>query len=706
MSSEVSASDAQPKEGHDAADALPGSTGDSIGGSAAAIMDSLPFYVMLVDEKHNIVYANSTIRKTTGLSIHEITGKYCPRLIHNLDGPYPGCPVEEAVATNLPVEKVFYNEDISRWVKSTAYPVDLYTREGHRIYFHMTFDVNEEIKAKTDIEKEYDKQKILSSIIELSLKNTLVEDILKFALDKVLALKWLSLHGTGAIFLVDEENPDTLLMKGQHGLSEVIIKSCSRVPFGNCMCGRAALTQKVQFSNTLDDRHDVRYADMKPHGHYCVPIVSEASTLGVINVYVKEGHTHNESEEAFLQAVANTLAAIIVHRNAEKEKTIAQEQLLQAQKMEAIGNLAGGVAHDFNNLLTVMKGLAQLSLGSIDATHPLYTNLQEILSASNRAADLTRQMLVFSRKQISKPEKIDPNEAIQSMLKMLQRLLGEDVTVHIQFEDRPWIIDIDPGSLNQIVMNLAVNARDAMPEGGALTFKTENVLISKERTLRHWDVKTGRYVCISVQDTGTGIDAETLKRLFEPFFTTKAEGKGTGLGLSVVYGAVKKAGGWIDIATQKNKGTAFKVYFPAVKGKTETRIRKKIDRPIPKGNGENILVVEDEDSVRMVTRAILAENGYAVEEARSFTEAVSTYTQMKDTIDMVFTDTILPDGNGIQLIQRLKEINPKLKTLLSSGYSSDKFQSEFQNLESVCFITKPYDLEELLRTVRDILVSV
>ena len=379
-----------------------------------------------------------------------------------------------------------------------------------------------------------------------------------------------------------------------------------------------------------------------------------------------------------------------------------QEQLRQAQKIEAIGRLAGGIAHDFNNLLTVIKGVCQLSLLDLHERDPLYENLKEIERSAERAADLTRQLLAFSRKQILEMEVLDLNDIVRGLDKMLHRLLGEDIDLVTVLSEGIGKVKVDPGQMEQVIINLAVNSRDAMPQGGKLTIETADVELDEEYAKRHIAVQPGRYVMLSISDTGVGMTPEVKDRLFEPFFTTKEQGKGTGLGLSTVYGIVKQSGGNIWVYSEPGQGATFKIYLPRVEEPLTEKKREEVSREIPRG-GETILVVEDEETVRKLAMRLLKGQGYRVLEASDGGKAFMLCEKYKERIDLILTDVVMPGMSGRELAERLKQIHPEMKVLYMSGYTDNAIVHHGVLKEGIHFIQKPFTLESLARKVREVL---
>jgi len=388
-------------------------------------------------------------------------------------------------------------------------------------------------------------------------------------------------------------------------------------------------------------------------------------------------------------------------KKAEQEMIVLQEQLLQSQKMEAIGQLAGGIAHDFNNLLTVIQGYSQLSLLDLEERDPLRANIEEIQEAAKKAADLTRHLLAFSRKQILEMRVLDLNQVFQRLDKMLRRIIGEDVELVSFLSEDLGKVKVDPGQVEQVIMNLSVNARDAMPKGGKLTIETANVELDKEYAHKHIAVQPGRYVVLSMSDTGVGMPPEVKERIFEPFFTTKEKGKGTGLGLSTVYGIVKQSGGNIWVYSELGQGTTFKIYLPRVDEPLE-EITDEVIKEILHGN-ETILVVEDEEVVRKLAVRLLKKQGYKVLDAPDGGKALMLCEEFKEPIHLILTDVVMPGMSGRKLVDRLKEIHPEMKTLFMSGYTDNAILRHGVLEEGVNFIQKPFSVERLARKVRDVL---
>jgi signal transduction histidine kinase/ActR/RegA family two-component response regulator len=379
-----------------------------------------------------------------------------------------------------------------------------------------------------------------------------------------------------------------------------------------------------------------------------------------------------------------------------------EEQLRQSQKMEAVGRLAGGVAHDFNNLLTPIIGHAELVLLALDRGHPARKDLEEISKAAERAASLTKQLLAMSRKQIVQPKVVKLNTVVADMEEMLRRLVGEDLEFIVTLGPGLGQVRADPGQLQQVLMNLVVNARDAMPHGGRLSITTANVYLDDISAAADARLGSGHYVVLAVSDSGCGMDSETQARIFEPFFTTKDHSKGTGLGLSTAYGIIEQSGGHILVHSELGFGSTFKVYLPMIGEEGEILKTELIEPALEKGS-ETILLVEDEDAVRELARQILRLNGYTVLQAARGHEALRVSLEYDGCIDLLLTDVIMPQMNGRELAELLTKQRPELRVVYMSGYAENAIVHQGALEPGVVLVEKPFNPEVLVRTVRQCL---
>lgn len=412
--------------------------------------------------------------------------------------------------------------------------------------------------------------------------------------------------------------------------------------------------------------------------------------------------SHAELEKRVRERTADLAQANERLRSEMREKAALQSQLVQSQKMDAVGRLAGGVAHDFNNLLTAIGGYSHFLLSSLPADDRRRDDVEQIQKAAERASSLTRQLLAFSRQQVLQATVIDCNAVIVDMEKMLRRIVGENMTMRTLLAADLGRIKADPGQIEQVFMNLVVNARDAMPKGGTITIETSNVELGEDYARMHLQVKPGPYVMLAVSDTGTGMDAQTLSHLFEPFFTTKAQGRGTGLGLATVYGIVKQSGGGIYAYSEPGHGASFKVYFPRV----AESMQPKAPTPAPAkslAGSETILLVEDEELVRNFIHRVLTENGYGVLAARDPQEAVRIFERGDKPIHLVLTDVVMPLMQGPELVRRLSAMRPGTKAVFMSGYTDTTVVHRSLLDSGAHFLQKPLRPEALLGKIREIL---
>jgi len=384
------------------------------------------------------------------------------------------------------------------------------------------------------------------------------------------------------------------------------------------------------------------------------------------------------------------------------ERRVLEDQFRQAQKMEAVGRLAGGIAHDFNNLLMVVSGYTEVLLDHLNPGHPLHGKAEAIQQASDRATTLTRQLLAFSRKQLLELKVIDVNAIVEDMERLLRPLIGEQIELTTSLTPNIGCTRADAGQLEQVIMNLVVNAKDAMPNGGRICIRTASVTLDESYRPENTFIKHGSYVMISVSDTGHGMDRETQARIFEPFFTTKEKGKGTGLGLSTVYGIIKQSGGYVLVQSEPGRGTTFTIYFPRVDEPSEAHGATPVSLAAA-GGSETILLVEDEDSVRQLVRETLESRGYRVLEAGNGNAALALAASHSDTIHLVITDVVMPGLSGHQLAQQLLAARPAAKVLYLSGYAQDAFATPGAAEAQRIFLQKPFTLQSLARKVREVL---
>jgi two-component system cell cycle sensor histidine kinase/response regulator CckA len=420
-------------------------------------------------------------------------------------------------------------------------------------------------------------------------------------------------------------------------------------------------------------------------------------------------HTLMTKESLLLDEKGNKQIVGVVRditelKRAEKEREKLQERLRQSQKMEAVGMLAGGVAHDFNNLLSVIKGYTELLLEDLAPDDPKRMDLERIEEAGQQATSLISQLLAFGRKQMLNPIMLNVDDAIAEMSTMLHRLIGEDIELVCTTRSAPGLVCADQGQIQQIIMNLVVNARDAMPQGGKITIETANVDLDEDYVRRHAGASAGPYIMLAISDSGVGMDAETQARIFEPFFTTKEKGKGTGLGLSTVYGIVNQSNGFIWVYSEPGKGTTFKIYLPRVQGEAAKLSADAKVEPDLRGT-ETVLVVEDESAVRALAVRILRERGYTVIEAPNGREALRIAREYAGEIDLVLTDVVMPEMNGKVLVSQIEAARPGIRTLFVSGYADNAIVHHGILESNVAFLQKPFTGNALASKIREVINS-
>ena len=491
------------------------------------------------------------------------------------------------------------------------------------------------------------------------------------------------------------------------------VMATQRLKVGESLSGLVAATGQplVLADPTNDPRllagHRAAMQRLGYRALLAVPIKIAERVAGVLSIQTRRVEGFSPEDLEIVTAFAGQVGTALNNTRLYDELQAAyeklehtQDQLLQSQKMDAIGRLAGGIAHDFNNLLMVITGQSHLLLRQL-GPGPQREGVERISLTADRAAELTRQLLAFSRKQVLQPRVLQLNTIVRDLASMLQRMIGEDVTLRIALDDALANVKADMSQIEQVIVNLAANARDAMPQGGQLTIETESVVLDAPYVRQHVEVTAGRYVMLAVSDTGIGMDAETSRRLFEPFYTTKEPGKGTGLGLAMVHGIVKQSGGHIWVYSEPGRGATFKIYLPAVT--EDVTIATEVEMGEPPAGSETVLLVEDEDEVRELVRRILQDSGYTVLEAASPGAALEIATHHTGALDLLLTDVVMPQMSGRVLADLLSPARPAMAVLFMSGYTANAIVHHQVLDPGKAYLQKPFTPETLVRAVRSVL---
>ncbi len=507
-----------------------------------------------------------------------------------------------------------------------------------------------------------------------------------------------------------------LVLAGAYGDAREAMPT-PRLKVGESLSGIVAATGKplIVGDAAADDRMTLAHREAYRRGGYTaflgVPLILGEQVLGVLSIRSRRALGFSSEDLAVATAFAAQAAVALENSRLYHETQWAyqalsetQDQLTQARKLEAVGRLAGGVAHDFNNLLTVMIGRVQLLLRRLDTQDPARPDLELVEQTAERAADLTRQLLAFSRKQVLQPKVLDLNAIVSNMDQMLRRLIGEDIALVIARDPALGHVTADPSQIEQIIMNLVANARDAMPRGGRLTIETANADLDAAYARRHVGIHAGPHVMLAVSDTGVGMDPETQARVFDPFFTTKGPGQGTGLGLATVYGVVKQSGGHIWVYSEPGRGATFKIYLPRVDQALAAVTSSPGLAELTHGR-ETVLVVEDENAVRDLARDILRIHGYTVLGARHGREALVIGEQHPGPIHLLLTDVVMPNMSGRELAERLAAIRPTMAVIYMSGYTDNAVVHHGVLGPGTVYLQKPFTPDALVRKIRQVLDS-
>ena len=615
-----------------------------------------------------------------------------------------------------------------RWHRKkdgTAFPVEIvggpYQWKGHRMMLAIVFDITERKQAEEILRQNQKAAERLANematiaeigrVVGATLDiNTVYERFASIA-RKLIPFDTLGVNLIDATknllhvpYFFDSENPGPSIRPDRTvagTMTEYVMRRRKAMIF-NASTREDMASRYPEITKTLS-------IDSGYHSSMMIPLFSNDVMIGVLHFRAKNQNTYGEGDLRLAQRIGEQIAGAIANAQlfneltrTEKIREKLQAQLLQSQKMESVGRLAGGVAHDFNNMLGVILGHAEMALEQVDRTQLLYSDLQAIQQAANRSKELTRQLLAFARKQTVSPKVLNVNDTIEGMLKMLQRLIGEDIRLNWLPGKDLWSVNIDPSQIDQILANLCVNARDAITGVGKVTIETGNVCIDEVYCADRVGCTPGDYFLLAVSDNGCGMDKDTLGNLFEPFFTTKELGKGTGLGLATVYGIVKQNNGFIDVYSEPAQGTTFKLYLPRHMGKAERTSTESLQGSFILGQ-ETVLLVEDEPEILSMAKRMLEKQGYHVLAAGMPGEAIQMAKGHNGEIHLLMTDVVMPEMNGRELAKKVLLLYPNIKRLFMSGYTADVIANQGILDEDVHFIQKPFSVKDLAAKVREAL---
>ncbi len=625
-----------------------------------AILDASIDVIILVDAELKIIWANKTAAGIIDRHPDDLIGHTCHQLFQNSDSPCPGCPTLEAFISGKPSHKTMYQPHMKGIGESywEDYCVPVKDESGR---------VMGAVEIARNVTDRHKDEKILRASEEKFSK----------AFRNAPLLMAITALENGCYLEVNE----AFVRATGYTRKEVIGRTSTEL-------GLIAVEDRQKLLNLLNPERRIK--DLE---------IQLTCADGSKRTCLFSGETiEYEGKRRLLSNAVD----ITYRKQSEAERERLQAQLLQAQKMESVGRLAGGVAHDFNNNLAVIQGYTQMMLEDINPEDSHHGELEQILNAANRSAALTRQLLAFARKQTISPKLLDLNDTVEGMLKMLRRLIGENIELIWRPGPNLWTIKMDPAQVDQVLANLCVNARDAIEDVGKLTIETRNVVMDKDYCSTHTEFLPGQYAMLALSDDGSGMDKATLEQIFEPFFTTKEVGKGTGLGLSTIYGILKQNGGFTNVYSEPRKGTTFKIYIPRYHG---DMTQNESGRPekIAKGHGETILLVEDDAGVLNLSKMMLERLGYGVFPTTKPDEAIEMVREHTTRIHLLMTDVVMPQMSGKDLAGQITEIHPDIQTLFMSGYTANVIAHQGILDEGVNFIEKPFSMNELGRKIREAL---
>jgi PAS domain S-box-containing protein len=677
-----------------------------------SVVNALDEGVVVVDAQGRLRTANASAERILGLPIPELTKRSLQdtawRMIHENGAPFPveDHPAAATLRTGQPYSGVvlgLYRPDGElRWLDINSRPLRMPGDSVPSAAVVSFSDITQPKRAEARLAAQYAVTRVLaeSRSMEEAIPKIIQAVGQNMGWDH--GVFWKVDKAAGVLRCIDQwQHPS---FNAEAFAAETwlhSIKSGVGLPGLVWMEGKPLWMSKVAEDERFDRQGDARSVGLSEAFGFPVRIGNEVE--GVIELFSRHVKEPDEDLLRMIEDITLKIGQLGERTRTEEALRQTEAQLQQSQKMEAVGRLAGGVAHDFNNLLTVIRGYSELLLARMDSGDAKRKDMEEVKKAADRATGLTRQLLAFSRRQFIAPKVIDLNALVANMDGMLRRLMGEDIIdLCIELDQKLGAIRADPGQIEQVVMNLAVNARDAMPKGGRLTIETRNVSVGSRANLETAGVEPGSYVMLVVRDTGHGMDAETRSHLFEPFFTTKEKGKGTGLGLSTVYGIVKQSKGTVNVDSVPGKGTTFRLYFPVIDHTSQSAAGPG-EAPAPVHGRETILLVEDEPAVRGLVHETLKLHGYTVLEARHGIEALMTVAKHTGPIHLLLTDVVMPQMSGPEVAEKLLSLRPDTKVLYMSGYPDHPVFQQGGVSKETSFLSKPFTPNNLARKVREVL---
>ncbi len=682
-----------------------------------SVLYAAPDAIVTIDISHRIVEWNPGAEQVFGYSRHEILGKIIDDVITSPNRKNEAMILTQKVISGekvLPIETIRIRKDgspIDVIVAASPFQVGNNLQGAVIIYT----DISKRKQAENELCRVNRAHKTLSESNQILVRATNEQDLL----DNVCRIL---INEGGYCFAwigYTEENKEKSIKPisksgREDGYLDTVHFTWDNQSQNSNPISKSIWTGEPCITKSLSTTSDPDIWSIEAvKRHYAssisLPMLNQDISFGALTIYSEEQNAFDTEEVNLLKELAEDLAfgimvlrARIAHKKTEQENDKIQMQLLQAQKMESIGIMAGGIAHDFNNLLTAIIGCVDLALDEVDKTDIVHGDLREIQMAAQRAAELTKQLLLFSRKKPMKFTSVNMNCIIKDLLMMLKRLIGEDIQIITHLSPHLWTIKADQGTLEQVIMNLSVNARDAMPNGGELTIKTKNIILTEKNSRKISDAPLGKCIQISFADKGIGMDEKTIQHIYDPFFSTKAIGKGTGLGLSVVYGIVKQHGGCMYVESKIDHGTTFEVYLPAISKNKEEKTKGKTLAKKHQGENKRILVVEDEEKVREFTTSGLNRSGYVAIGAADAREAIDIFKRENGNFHVVISDIVLPGKSGIELVDGFRAQKPDIGILLSSGYTDHQSRWPIIQEKGFRFLEKPYALNELLQAIQEI----